>query len=109
MKFRHAAALALVGWYLMAPPVSTYNEGNQASVDLRAPIWQWKRLGTFRSAVDCENAREKSQKKAQHDEDYQLWNAAEMDANIGDWAIAAFEAARQVKCVLKDDPRLKKQ
>ena len=108
MNLRHAAALALVGWYLMTPPVSTSNDGNMAFVHSQAPIWQWKIGGTFGSTVDCEKATEKSQKNAQRDEDIGLESAARMDANIGNRTIAAFEAACLMKCVSTDDPRLKR-
>ena|SRR5208282_4211773 len=103
MNSRHGCALALVGWYLMTPPVSTSYDGNKAFVNSQAPIRQWKIGGTFGSSVDCEKAREKSQKNAQHDEEHQLENAARMDANIDDRAIAAFEASRLVKCVSTDE------
>jgi hypothetical protein len=43
MKLRHAAALALMGWYLLIPPTSRdYPMGN---VD--APLSQWVRRPTI--------------------------------------------------------------
>ncbi len=105
MNLRHAAALALVGWYLMIPPVST--DSGKAFVDSHAPIWQWGNGGTFGSTVDCEKAREKSQKNAENDEERNLETAARMDANLDNRATAKFEAARLMKCVSTDDPRLK--
>jgi hypothetical protein len=41
MTRRHAAALALVGWYLMAPPMK--GSVSALSVDLNAPISEWDR------------------------------------------------------------------
>ena len=106
MKFRCAAALALVGWYLMLPPASTH--GGQAFVYSSAPLRRWARIGSsFNSYIDCEKAREKAQRKAQYEKEQYLQGAAEMDANIDDQTIAAYEAARLMKCVSKDDPHIK--
>jgi hypothetical protein len=49
---RHAAALALVGWYLASPPI-TPGRG----VDITAPISQWDQGHDFYSATDCDEAR----------------------------------------------------
>jgi len=42
VKPRHAAALALVGWYLMAPPIRP-----GGGVDLKAPMSQWDQDDDF--------------------------------------------------------------
>jgi hypothetical protein len=49
MKPRHAAALALVGWYTMAPPIG---DGNL--VELNSPLSTWERLGTFDTERKCQ-------------------------------------------------------
>ena len=104
MNLRHAAALALVGWYLMVPPVSPYNGEAYSHASVRS----WTRIGTsFDSAADCGKAKEKSQKNVQDAEERGLESAARMDANPGAQALAGYEAARQMKCVSKDDPRIK--
>lgn len=41
MSFRHAAALAVLGWYLMMPPVHPIGRGNEEEVELKAPISEW--------------------------------------------------------------------
>jgi hypothetical protein len=93
-----------VGWYLMILPVSTYN--GEASVDSHASVRSWTRIGTsFDSATDCETAKERSQKNVQDAEEHGLESAARMDANPDDQALARYE--RQMKCVWKDDPRIK--
>jgi len=66
MNRRHAAALALVGWYLMTPPcrpVSHWNNGEQAGgscfIESQAPIRQWTRVPDrrqFEYKTDCERA-----------------------------------------------------
>jgi hypothetical protein len=107
MNPRHAAALALVGWYLMVPRVSTY--GGKTFVDSHASVERWVKSSFFRSAVDCEKARVKSLKNAQGDEDRNLEEAARADANLDDRTIAGFKAARLGICVSEDDPRLKEK
>jgi hypothetical protein len=51
MNLRHAAALALVGWYLMVPPTT------HEILDIKAPLSQWVYEGAFDKADDCESAR----------------------------------------------------
>lgn len=48
MKPRHAAALALVGWYLMVPP---YN-GNDLKPQTGASLYEWDRTGAPAHARD---------------------------------------------------------
>jgi hypothetical protein len=48
IKFRHAAALALVGWYLMIPPV-----GSDGTVDTEAPLGKWKISSSYDNAREC--------------------------------------------------------
>src|SRR5208282_990037 len=59
MNPRHAAALALVGWYLMVPPptvdLSTRLPTTKPNLD--APLRYWDTFGNFDSAQDCESAR----------------------------------------------------
>jgi hypothetical protein len=49
MNIRHSAALALVGWYVMSPPVVTGHP--QAS----APLEQWNAVYSVQSARDCKS------------------------------------------------------
>lgn len=106
MKPRHAAALALVGWYLMVPLVHT--EGDKVFVESRAPVRHWGRIGRiFNSVTDCENAREKTQKNLQDTEKGLLEYAAENDANVSEQVLKRYEAGRQMRCVSKDDPDFK--
>ncbi len=51
MKLCHAAALALVGWYLMVPP--HYKQGTDTS----APRSEWEQHGAFDTAEACERAK----------------------------------------------------
>jgi hypothetical protein len=95
MNLRHAAALALVGWYLMTPPMGKYGPNEMA------PLSRWEHPYTFDSARDCESALAASRKcealgiaavEVQHglqDEETPLLLTI-------DW-----------KCLTSDDPRLK--
>jgi hypothetical protein len=51
MKPRHAAALALVGWYLMVPPPVLHSS---LPVDLGAPLSEWRLFSLHDSVADCE-------------------------------------------------------
>lgn len=64
MKLRHAAALALMGWYLMVPPFSRVTHRILTS----APVSKWENFnamndpkeGGFRSLARCEEFRTSS-------------------------------------------------
>ena len=49
MKLHPAAALALVGWYLIVPPVNQ----NTRSSDSKAPTTDWTILGKFGTEITC--------------------------------------------------------
>ena len=98
MRFCQAAALALVGWYLMMPPL----EGNTGSLklELAAPFPQWDIQASFDSAHDCEIAKVKSVQWAKD----QATNGKFEDEN----ARHAFAWQHyDEECVATDDPRLK--
>ena len=52
MKFRQAAALALVVWLMMIPPT----RGAPAAVLYHAPLSQWEVNHQYHSKAECENA-----------------------------------------------------
>lgn len=85
LNLRHiAVALALVGWYLMAPPQTrTWWIGAQRS-DNAAPLSRWTNEQSFDKADLCEAARMAAQQ------------------NAGDAAVGSGHAV----CVATDDPRL---
>lgn len=88
MKTRHAAALALVGWYLMV----SQQWDNDA---LRPPLAKWEIVDSFDSAHACEAARhEMAQMAAEKDKDYPSW-------------VITGRFERLSQCVATDDPRLK--
>ncbi len=55
-RLRHAAALALVGWYLMLPPMSGAISPNLPSkeLDTEAPLASWQNYRGFDTAKECD-------------------------------------------------------
>jgi hypothetical protein len=96
MNLRHAAALALVGWYLMVPPVVC--EKGKCTAELNAPFSQWHRSRkSAGSESNCEEARPRVR--------------AAVDKAIKDVsARPEFDKALTAGlCVSSDDPRLKEK
>jgi hypothetical protein len=100
MNLHHATALALVGWYLLSPPIVM--EGDTAKIDGSVPLSQWDRddrVYETESACEEENAK--------------LRTIAESHKNwIGPSGSVAAASDRYVlltnqRCVASDDPRLK--
>jgi len=99
---RHAAALALVGWYLMQPPLDS---GDRP--DAKAPLSQWQESGAFDNAAECNKERfdtikmyekmlaDAQQSKASHDSVDMLQRAS-----LAFW---------KAQCIASDDPRLKRK
>jgi hypothetical protein len=73
------AALALIGWYLMVPPIRDGRE-------VIAPVSEWAHLDSFDSARECRDGGYK----------YQDRRKAEKKPHPGAW-----------ECIASDDPRLK--
>ena len=89
MKGRDAAALALVGWYLMYPPVTS--GGKSLAI---APLSDWRSRASFDTAQDCETLRLGVRRDAKDLSPASGIN--ELDQGI-EWA----------QCVASDDVRLK--
>jgi hypothetical protein len=87
MSLRHAAALALIGWYLIVPPSGRdYPMGN-----VNTPLSQWgKRPTVYRDKEECEHVLDK-QRRLVHGKNRQL----------------AHKFYQQAQCVPADDPRLR--
>jgi hypothetical protein len=102
---RHAAALALVGWYLMAPPTLSFDDASDIKTGrwwakVTAPVREWQILESFDLARDCEDTKGKLIKagdSAMDREKAQSYKRA--------FAIASTQAA----CIASDDPRLKEK
>ncbi len=83
MKLRHAAAFALVGWYLMQPPAHRGTDGKSVFEDAR-PLTMWRQIGAYDTAKECEA---------------QIDHMVTLPTDVG---------AEFVRCVASDDPRLKR-
>jgi hypothetical protein len=96
MKPRHAAALALVGWYLLLPPLVNA----PYKVDTEAPLASWKVYQTFDTRDECDKSRLAEQAKYKHT----------ASAPVGTIKKGSRAFALQMtfaQCISSDDPRLK--
>jgi hypothetical protein len=93
MKPRHAAALALVGWYLMYPI-------QQHQVLPKAPLRNWQREGSFDTEATCKQAMERNIRELQT-----IPRARSFIGVPG--GDPYLKAAKNGECIASDDPRLK--
>ena len=105
MKPRHAAALALVGWYLMLPPM------NEKGVYTQDSISDWDHVGSYDSAAECDQTARQMQDgiAAIGDQEFKERSQREAAQN-GKMAISRADALKRAyaaQCVASDDPRLK--
>jgi hypothetical protein len=113
MNLRHAAALALAGWYLMIPPASDWKRFQaveevtgyfaHAGPFYPAPFEKWKKLGEFYSQANCENARQAIVRR-----DGTLITGQQMLLN-GSMPSAKQYQASHTTCIASDDPHLKEK
>ncbi len=91
MRLCHAGALALVGWYLLQPPLSS-----PGKLDTSAPLSKWNQSKAYDSAAKCE------------DERLAVLNSyiAHPKAKDADWFTRLSYSSR---CVASDDPRLEEK
>jgi len=88
MKPRHAAALALLGWYLMMAPTFRNPQTYSFTVDLNAPLSAWDIVNSYYSPADCRFAER------------DLVETAALYPNV-----TAFYSL----CIASDDPRLRER
>jgi hypothetical protein len=91
MSLRHAAMLALVGWYLMLPPMGSVESRRNPSTGLYGaystePLDTWEIAGSYGTAAQCGRALEQANQLARQ--------------NCPDCSAVA-------ACIAADDPRLK--
>jgi hypothetical protein len=102
---RHAAALALVGWYLMVPPIEPDVRKMKATsgawvFNYDAPIGTWLLSRSFDTAAECQNRR------------MELWRDGEAVERLHKppQSLTLNEAARiagmKAQCIASNDPRL---
>jgi hypothetical protein len=121
MKPSHAVALALVGWYLMLPPLRPVSPEdvsdrrvdltvppNRPMVDLTAPLAQWTIIKTFPTEKEC-RARAKAALS-----EYRFKKMKDSFATTGYQSYPArdlspLEQEKDSRCIATDDPRRKKK
>jgi hypothetical protein len=133
MKTHHTAALALVGWYLMTPPL-----GPNGSIDPNAPLSRWEEFEGYDSAAACEvehnhlldlanliqrnlqkseesltqklNGISREQLESANPEKLREFNRQLDETRISARKIQNYvDGDRASRCVATDDPRLKGQ
>ena len=98
MKPRHVAALALVGWYLLLPPLTP--NGYPSLVDTAQSLTKWQNVGTFDNESDCKRGLKKFAYEASK-------KPADMAAMTPGQAVQSdLVRSWSAKCVASDDPRL---
>ena len=90
IALRHAATLALVGWYLIAPPI---RHRDYDYLDEHAAYPDWKLIYVLNTDAECEHVRDFAQKRA-----------AETGYLNDDPELQQYGEA---ECMASDDPRLK--
>ena len=94
MRPSHAAALALVGWYLMTPP--TTGNPKPFEHDVTAPLSRWTVDQAFDTAAECEGRcgqiGDELARKAERGRSFDLLDLGRMLA----------------QCIASDDPRLRR-
>jgi hypothetical protein len=90
MKLRHAAALALVGWYLMVPPIEN------GQLNLHAPVSRWEIESSYDRADDCQRIIARFVQMYPH-----LKDEGSGFTKAKAWPMV------NAKCIATDDPRLK--
>ncbi|HVA76756.1 MAG TPA: hypothetical protein VNF27_02630 [Candidatus Binataceae bacterium] len=101
MKFRHAAALALVGWYLMLAPRTS--DKPPITYDTTAPLSKWKIVGSYDTAKECDQGKDKIPRIILQAEE----NMTSEQKSAYDQTILNLLGASQ--CIATDDPRLKEK
>jgi hypothetical protein len=96
MKLCHAAALVIVGWYLLVPPLVNA----PYKVDTEAPLASWTVYQTFDTREECDKSLSAAHAKYK----------PTASAPIGSIKKGSRAFALQMtfaQCVSSDDPRLK--
>ncbi len=101
MKFHHAAALALVGWYLMVPPALDDPKRPKLLIDVNAPISEWSAQEPFDTAQECKQARDAGKQEFYRSD---FWKKAKERTRID--SIKLLQKS-EAACIASDDPRLK--
>jgi hypothetical protein len=107
MKPSHAAALSLVGWYLIVPPPAHDPKRPQALVDGLAPISEWVVQEVFDTARECREARDAGKEEFKEALKRSDFGNKPMAKNRIDEITLVQKFSEE--CVASDDPRLKEK
>lgn len=106
MKAAHASALALLGWYLLLPPVAT-----NGRIDISAPLGEWRKIGLYDSAQGCHFELYLNRTPPLNEEQWR--SSVESARKIGDTAtlerVQMRKRLSESVCIEDDDPRLKSE
>jgi hypothetical protein len=91
MSFRHIAGLALVGWYLMLPPMGSVESRRDPSTGFYVaystqPLDTWEIAGSYDTAAQCREAVEQANQLTRQN---------------------CRQCSAVASCIASDDPRLK--
>jgi len=103
MKLCRGAVLAIVGWYLMIPPIGADNK-----IDAHAPLAAWRRGVSFDSQKACEESLKDAIENPMTPAEYEAAAKATRKARMH--PLSKSEMTRRTaesRCVAGDDPRLK--
>lgn len=106
MKVCHAGALALVGWYLMEPPVIPSSD----RYDVQAPLSRWKITARFDTAAQCHARRKQLIHKMAAPTLPSPEKLRKQGITVQDWIagqLSGIDEFISMRCVATDDPRLK--
>jgi hypothetical protein len=99
------SAAALIGWYLMVPPIVPLPFGKDTVGMIAhddAPFSQWTLLRSYDTATSCMAERDARAEAAKHE----VTTAPSNDSDLRGQLLSATEN-RSVQCIATDDPRLK--
>jgi hypothetical protein len=99
MTLRHAAALAVIGWYLMMPP-PYWSKTNPRN----APLRQWTVFGRYDTAQECSDERTKMI-RVQSWRFFQIWRKACPTLTEPSLSLDF----KHAQCIASDDPSLKEK
>jgi hypothetical protein len=99
MRPRHAAALALVGFYLMVPPQICSSGYGTVNVNANEPLSKWTIWHAFDTATECESQLETLKEAA--------FQRAQTGRSQGFLQKLLDNQYFHGQCIATDDPRLK--